>query len=144
VPGDFVPVLEYDGEISIEEIDQRFWESLVKLEPFGSGNPTPIFVTRAARLVQPPRTLKEKHIKLRVVPDSNGGNGTRQRAQEVVGWRMADRATQACLILGDRLDLAFTVDYNAHPDFGGIQLTLADFARCTPFAELPSAEVTKG
>ena len=144
VPGDFVPVLEYDGEISIEEIDQRFWESLVKLEPFGSGNPTPIFVTRAARLVQPPRTLKEKHIKLRVVPDSNGGNGTRQRAQEVVGWRMADRATQECLILGDRLDLAFTVDYNAHPDFGGIQLTLADFARCTPFAELSSAEVTKG
>jgi single-stranded-DNA-specific exonuclease len=144
VPGDFVPVLEYDGEISIEEIDQRFWESLVKLEPFGSGNPTPIFVTRAARLVQPPRTLKEKHIKLRVVPDSNGGNGTRQRAQEVVGWRMADRATQECLILGDRLDLAFTVDYNAHPDFGGIQITLADFARCTPFAELSSAEVTKG
>ena len=144
VPGDFVPVLEYDGEISIEEIDQRFWESLVKLEPFGSGNPTPIFVTRAARLVQPPRTLKEKHIKLRVVPDSKGGNGTRQRAQEVVGWRMADRATQECLILGDRLDLAFTVDYNAHPDFGGIQLTLADFARCAPVAELSSAEVTKG
>ena len=143
VPDDFVPVLEYDGEISIEEIDQRFWESLVKLEPFGSGNPTPIFVTRAARLVQPPRTLKEKHIKLRVVPDSNGGNGTRQRAQEVVGWRMADRATQECLILGDRLDLAFTVDYNTHPDFGGIQLTLADFARCTPFAE-SSREVTKG
>ena len=142
VPSDFVPLLEYEGEISIEEIDQRFWESLVKLEPFGSGNPTPIFVTRAARLVQPPRTLKEKHIKLRVVPDSNGGNGTRQRPQEVVGWRMADRATQECLILGDRLDLAFTVDYNAHPDFGGIQLTLADFARCTPFAELSSAEVT--
>ena len=144
VPGDFVPVLEYDGEITIEEIDQRFWESLVKLEPFGSGNPTPVFVTRAARLVQPPRTLKEKHIKLRVVPDSDRGNGTRQRAQEVVGWRMADRATRECLILGDRLDLAFTVDYNAHPDFGGIQLTLADFARCTPFAELSSAEVTKG
>jgi hypothetical protein len=81
---------------------------------------------------------------LRVVPDSDGGNGTRQRAQEVVGWRMADRATRECLVLGDKLDLAFTVDYNAHPDFGGIQLTLADFARCTPFAELPSAEVTKG
>jgi single-stranded-DNA-specific exonuclease len=144
VPGDFVPVLEYDGEISIEEIDQRFWESLVKLEPFGSGNPTPVFVTRAAKLVQPPRTLKEKHIKLRVVPDSNGRNGTRQRAQEVVGWRMADRVSQECLILGDRLDLAFTVDYNAHPDFGGIQLTLADFARCTPVAEFSSTEVTKG
>jgi hypothetical protein len=27
------------------------------------------------------------------------------------------------------LDLAFTVDYNSHPDFGGVQLTLIDFAR---------------
>jgi len=27
------------------------------------------------------------------------------------------------------LDLAFTVDYNEHPDFGGVQLNLVDFAR---------------
>ena len=33
------------------------------------------------------------------------------------------------LLLGDVLDLAFTVDYNTHPDFGGVQLTLVDFAR---------------
>jgi single-stranded-DNA-specific exonuclease len=116
---------------------------LVKLEPFGSGNPTPVFVARGARLIQPPRILKEKHLKLRVVPDSAGGNGN-QRAHEVVGWRMADRATREALILGDRLDLAFTVDYNTHPDFGGIQLTVADFARCSPVEATSSAEVIKG
>ena len=142
VPEDFVPVLDYDGEVRLDDIDQRFWESLVKLEPFGSGNPTPVFVARGARLVQPPRTLKEKHVKLRVVPDSQG-NGKQQRAQEVVGWRMAERATRESLVLGDRLDLAFTVDYNTHPDFGGIQLTLADFVRCSPVGAPSSAEVTK-
>ena len=141
VPEDFVPVLEYDDEIRPDSIDRRFWESLVKLEPFGSGNPVPVFVARGARIVQPPRILKEKHLKLRIVPDN--GSSSQQRASEVLGWRMADRATQEALILGDRLDLAFTVDYNTHPDFGGIQLTLTDFARCSPVKAPSSAEVIK-
>ena len=129
VPADFVPVMEYDGEISLDGVDRGFWESLAKLEPFGSGNPTPVFVARGAKLVQPPRIMKEKHLKLRVAPDIVNGNGKSHRPQEVVGWRMAERAARESLLLGDVLDLAFTVDYNTHPDFGGVQLTLTDFVR---------------
>jgi len=120
-PADLVPVLDYDGEIALDDVDQRFWESLVKLEPFGSGNPKPVFVARALKLVQPPRIMKETHLKLRV---SNGG-----RPLDVVGWRMAERSAHEALVVGDRLDLAFTVDYNTHPDFVGVQLTLSDFSR---------------
>jgi len=116
----------------------------VELEPFGSGNPTPVFVARDARVVQPPRIMKEKHLKLRVVPSTAGSNGNQQRAQEVVGWRMADRSAQDSLVLNDRLDLAFTVDHNTHPDFGGIQLTMVDFARCSSVEASSSAEVRKG
>jgi len=129
VPDDFVPVLQYDGEIALDEVNQKFWESLTSLEPFGSGNPTPVFVARGVKLMQPPRILKEKHLKLRVAAAGGAGNGRSQRPQEVVGWRMAERAAQESLLLGDVLDLAFTVDYNTHPDFGGVQLTLTDFAR---------------
>ena len=136
VPEDFVPVLEYDSEIALDDVNQEFWNSLVKLEPFGSGNPTPVFVARAAKLIQPPRTMKEKHLKLKVSSAISNGTGKFQRPQEVVGWRMAERATQESLLLGDVLDLAFTVDYNTHPDFGGVQLTLSDFAR-SPVAVAP-------
>ena len=59
-------MLEYDAEISLEEITNDFWLALQKLEPFGAGNPVPVFVARNAKLVQPARTMKEKHIKLRV------------------------------------------------------------------------------
>ena len=86
-----------------------------------------MFVSRQARLVQAPRILKEKHLKLRVVPETNEGRW--QKAHEVVAWRMAERSAQEALALGDVLDLAFTLDYNDHPDFGGLQLTLVDFAR---------------
>jgi single-stranded-DNA-specific exonuclease len=122
-PADFVPVLDYDSELKLDDINQRLWESLAQLEPFGAGNPRPVFVTRRVRLAQPPRIMKDIHLKLRV---SNGGGA---RPQDVVGWRMAERATRESLLLGDTLDLAFTVDYNTHPDFGGVQVTLADFAR---------------
>jgi single-stranded-DNA-specific exonuclease len=140
VPRDFVPVLEYDGEITLDDVHQGFWESLAKLEPFGSGNPTPVFVARRIKLVQPPRIMKEKHLKLRVAAASPKGNGQSQRPQEVVGWRMAERAARESLLLGDVLDLAFTVDYNTHPDFGGVQLTLTDFARPSGVSAVPATE----
>jgi hypothetical protein len=36
------------------------------LEPFGVGNPEPVFAARAVRLTAPPRILKEKHVKLKL------------------------------------------------------------------------------
>ncbi len=128
-PEDFIPVLEYDAEISLDDVNQNFWLALQKMEPFGSGNSLPTFVARRAKLIQPARVLKEKHVKLRVIPANPNANGGRfQRAHEVVGWRMAERLSETSLLAGDVLDLAFTVDYNEHPDFGGVQLNLQDFA----------------
>ena len=137
---DFVPVLEYDAEVALDAIQHDFWLALQKLEPFGVGNPVPVFVARGAKLVQPARVLKEKHLKLRAVTADPQANGSRfQRAQDVLGWRMAERAAQNPLLAGDILDLAFTVDYNQHPDFGGVQLNLTDFARVAPVAAAVAA-----
>ncbi len=38
-PEDFVPVLEYDAEVALDDIKHDFWLALQKLEPFGVGNP---------------------------------------------------------------------------------------------------------
>ena len=127
---DFVPVLDYDSEIGLDEVNEKLWHSLAKLEPFGVGNRTPVFVARSARLVHPARVLKEKHIKLRVVPGNS--NGKFQRAYDVLGWRMAERVSCDALLVGDGLDLAFTLEYNQHPDFGGVQLNLLDYTRPVP------------
>ena len=145
VPEDFIPVMEYDAEIGLDEVDRDFWRAIQRLEPFGSGNAVPIFVARKAKLIQPPRVMKEKHVKLRLLPADGNANGSRpstplrtgfQRAYDVMGWRMADRLTQGSLLAGDVLDLAFSVEYNEHPEFGGVQLNLMDFA---PAARLDAA-----
>ena len=133
-PEDFIPVLEYDAEVGLEEVTNDFWLALQKLEPFGAGNPVPVFVARSSKLVQPARTLKEKHIKLRVVPGEDAPNVRFQRAREVLGWRMAERMSRESLLVGDTLDLAFSLDYNEHPDFGGVQLNLLDYTRAAAAA----------
>jgi single-stranded-DNA-specific exonuclease len=141
-PEDFIPELEYDAEVGLDEINHNFWLALQRLEPYGVGNQTPTFVARGARLLQPARILKEKHLKLRALPvDPNANGGCFQRAHDIVGWRMAERAAESPLLAGDVLDLAFTVDYNEHPDFGGVQLSLEDFQHGTPMisAAAPNA-----
>ena len=139
-PQDFIPILHYDAEISLDEVKHDFWLLLQKLEPFGSGNPVPAFVARNAKLVQPARVLKEKHLKLRVVANDRSSNGSKfQRGFDALGWRMAERVTQEPLLLGSVLDLAFTVDYNEHPEFGGVQLNLLDFAPAAAAASVAVA-----
>jgi hypothetical protein len=79
-------------------------------------------------------------LKLRAVPGDPPAKGQRfQPALDVLGWRMAERTAQDPLLAGDVLDLAFTVDYNEHPDFGGVQLNLVDFARVARVAAVASA-----
>jgi single-stranded-DNA-specific exonuclease len=119
---DLQPTLEIDGELSLDEVSPKLFECLRQLEPFGQGNREPIFVTKAARLLAPPRVLKEKHMKLRVA----GQNG---RAFDVLAWRMADTLQPLNLLAGESLDLAFRLEENHHPDFGGLQLVLCDAAR---------------
>jgi hypothetical protein len=33
------------------------------------------------------------------------------------------------LLAGDRVDIAYTVGWNEHPEFGGLELTLRDVVR---------------
>ena len=128
-PEDFVPLLEYDAEISLEDDHPGLLAGAAKagavwLRQSGAG-------VRGARCQAgaAARVLKEKHMKLRVVPGEKDESGRFQRAQEVLGWRMMERIAQDPLMAGDRLDLAFTLDYNSHPDFGGVQLNLVDYTR---------------
>src|SRR5205085_2539551 len=124
---DFIPNLEIAAEIHFDEITPQLFEHLQMLEPFGVGNRRPVFVARSARVLQPPRILKDQHIKLRV--NQAIDNGKVSRPFDAMGWRMA--RTHHHVALGDSVDLAFTVDENTHPDFGGLQLTICDFQPAT-------------
>jgi single-stranded-DNA-specific exonuclease len=48
-----------------------------------------------------------------------------------MGWRLAEAVQQQQLVPGDTLDVAFTLDVNDHPEFGGLELVLRDVRRTT-------------
>ena len=65
-PADFDPVLDLDAELQLDEITPQLFHALRMLEPYGVGNPEPVFSARGAQLTAPPRILKDKHIKLKI------------------------------------------------------------------------------
>lgn len=63
---DFDPVLEVDAELDLTDVTPELYQALELLEPFGMGNPEPVFTTRGAELTTPPRVMKEKHVKFKL------------------------------------------------------------------------------
>jgi single-stranded-DNA-specific exonuclease len=131
-PEDFLPEISIDAELLLGSVTPELLNSLGKLEPFGHGNPEPVFSSCGVSLLMPPRILKEKHIKLRV--NQRLPNAKASFNYEAVGWRMAERAQAAGLQPGDNLDVAYKIGLNFHPDFGGLELTLEDFRKSVPAA----------
>ncbi|HMC74702.1 MAG TPA: DHHA1 domain-containing protein, partial [Terriglobales bacterium] len=136
---DFEPILDVDCEISLDQVTPDLFAALRQLEPFGMGNPEPIFIARSVRLAQPPRCVKEKHVKLKLglangtgaaeknIGTKSGENWRRSITYDAMGWRMAEQVMQAHLLPGDTLDVAFCIGNNDHAEFGGLELTLRDF-----------------
>jgi single-stranded-DNA-specific exonuclease len=124
---DLEPELDIDAQILLSEVTPKLLEALRQLEPFGQGNPQPVFSSTDVSLLLPPKIVKEKHVKFRV----NQRHPDRKPSYnyEAVGWRMAGLLNGQALQPGDKLDLAFTVSVNEHPDFGGLELNLEDFKR---------------
>jgi single-stranded-DNA-specific exonuclease len=65
-PVDFEPVLDIDSELDLEQVTPDLFQALERLEPFGQGNPEPVFSARGVRMMAPPRILKDKHVKLKL------------------------------------------------------------------------------
>jgi len=131
-PDDLIPEADIDAEIPLNSVTPELRQNLLRLEPFGQGNPEPVFVSRGVKLLMAPRTIKDKHLKLRVnQPRPGGRTGF---SYEAIGWRMAERLQAEAFQPGDQLDLAFKITVNEHPDFGGLELTLEDFKKSIPVA----------
>jgi len=115
-PEELEPILRLDAEVSLAEVDHNLYKALRQLEPYGVGNPTPVFAVRSARLLEPPRVLKEKHLKLRIA------QGT--KSTDAMGWGLAGRTP--ALTASQQVDVAFTVDEDVFQDVPFLQLVIRD------------------
>jgi single-stranded-DNA-specific exonuclease len=58
--------LRLDHELPFTNIDVEFLRCHELLQPFGNGNPQPLFLARAVEPVAPPRVTNEKHLLFRL------------------------------------------------------------------------------
>jgi single-stranded-DNA-specific exonuclease len=148
-PADFEPQLEFDRELPLAEVTAELNQALLLLEPFGMENREPVFAARAVRLMAPPQAVKDKHVRLRVASSVNGssplpipaGQGPAAATQssspswrdnvafKAMGWGLKQSCDRLQLLAGDRLDIAYSLGMNDHPEFGGLELTLRDVVR---------------
>ena len=116
-------LLSIHAELPLDRITPVLVGWLRKLEPFGHGNPEPVFVARRVRLLAPPRIMKERHLRLELAQDSvqppplpNSSGALR-----AVGWDQAARIAQLSLAQGSLIDLAYRIRENQHPEYGGLE-----------------------
>jgi single-stranded-DNA-specific exonuclease len=120
-------LLRIHAELPLNRITPVLAGWLRKLEPFGHGNPEPVFVARRARLLSPPRILKERHLRLELAQESvqppplPGTSG----ALRAVGWDLAARSASLGLAQGTLIDLAYRIRENTHPEYGGLEAEIA-------------------
>ena len=62
-PEQRLPKLMYDAEIGFDQLSLEFLASYDLLQPFGNGNPQPVFVSRKVGLSRSPVHMKNNHLR---------------------------------------------------------------------------------
>lgn len=113
---DIMPKLQLDAEVSFEDLTYDFMEGLSLLEPFGTGNPPPVFYCQAQQ-VWPPKVVGKTHLKLYLEQN--------ERALEGIGFGLAEKKSKI-----SRKDIpvliAFTPQINTFLNKSSIQLQIRD------------------
>jgi single-stranded-DNA-specific exonuclease len=117
-PDDLRPRIWIDGTLGFRSIDEQMASELTSLAPFGAGNPRPIFRTSGVEIVDGPRRIKERHLKMAFRQDG--------RVMRGIAWRASEREE---FVAGHKtaIDLAFSLEQDTWEGERYLQLSIADF-----------------
>ena len=117
-PDDLRPRLWIDGALTFRSISAQVASELVSLAPFGAGNPCPVFRTSRVEIIDGPRLIKERHLKMAFRQEGRVMRGIAWRASERESFVTEHRAA---------IDLAFSLEQDTWNGERYLQLSIADF-----------------
>jgi single-stranded-DNA-specific exonuclease len=117
-PDDLYPTIRADMEITSDEVTLAAAEGLLALEPFGAGNPEPVFLAKNVSLSQIQQTRAPQHARL--VLKQDGGSAV-QGIAFGIGEMLAE------LGAGTTGDLLFRPDVNEFRGSRDLQWKVRDF-----------------
>ena len=122
-PDELMPRLRIDADLAFRAISGDVASGVAALAPFGAGNPRPVFAARGVEIVDGPRKLKERHLKMAL---RQGG-----RIFRAIAWRAAERHDYVAEHRA-ALDVAFSLEQNQYNGETFVELTLADVRKADP------------
>ncbi|MBN2144213.1 MAG: single-stranded-DNA-specific exonuclease RecJ [Candidatus Aureabacteria bacterium] len=115
----FEPRLQIDSFLSFSDITPLLMKGLQDMEPFGLGNPEPVFLTKHAVIQNQPRLLKNKHLKFDV---QHAGV-----TLPVIGFNFSNKAPS--LKMNDSIDFVYHLRTNSWLGQTHTQIELIDFKK---------------
>lgn len=107
------PKLHYDAELTFSQLSLEFLSDYDLLQPFGNGNPQPVFISRDVRLSRPPLHMKNHHLRFMLRQGYH--------EQDAVFFGGGERA-----LPDPPWDIAFTIDRNTFRGRTTLQLIIQD------------------
>ena len=116
---DLVPILNIDAHVSSASLSLNLLDELAGFEPYGAGNPKPVFVTKDLVIRDEPFVMKDKHLKFWL--QNNEG-----KRFEAVWWDGVERSKGRTLSAGSRIEIAYTPEANTWNGNTRLQLVVED------------------
>lgn len=116
--GDLAPTMRVDGELDEGEIRLELALELARLEPFGLGNPAPVFVSRNMLVLDSRQVGAEgRHLKLKL--------GRGQKVVDGIGFRMGASHSRVARQSAE-VDVAYSLEVNEWNGRTGVELVFKD------------------
>ena len=111
-----IPEIIIDAEVELKDLTQIFYKIITQMEPFGPGNPKPVFVVRKVYNTGQSKIVKENHIKFSLTQDNQTFSG--------IGFNLA--AKFHLLEQRQPVDIVFTLDENEWNNQKTLQMRVID------------------
>ena len=114
-PEQLVPRIVLDAELTPQDISRGLADSIAGLEPFGMGNPEPLFMSRGMKVLDRQRVGDGSHLRMRLGGDGSG-------PLSCIGFGLGD--LEESVELGSEVDLCYSIRLNAYNGVESVQLVV--------------------
>jgi single-stranded-DNA-specific exonuclease len=120
LPEHLVPQIEIDAEISLKNINAKFFRILKQFMPFGPGNMKPLFVTRRVIDYGTSKVVGKNrdHLKLEIIDEHSSS------IIQGVGFSMGEHIDK--IKSGDPFDVVYSIEENVFNGKTSIQIMVKD------------------
>jgi len=115
---ELLPTLSIDAEVDLSEMNWATHALLEQMEPFGYGNPVPLFLSREV-VVRDARVVGEDHLKMTL---SDGRATAKRGVWDAIAFRQGGWAGK----LSRRIDVVYTLEVNEWNEQKRLQLNVKD------------------